>query len=180
MPAEADVFNKPGATAYIGQLVQYRIRYTNGAPNVFARSIVVVDTLDAGLSYVSAIPAATVSGAVLTWNMGDQSPSTTTDIMLTVRVAPTVTDTVNVRNSVALSGRNVATESAIANTLQMIGTASYSLSLVKRADVVEAGMGENVPYTLIIQNTGTAPVSTLRVHDYLPAGGRYASHSAIG
>jgi len=167
-------------SAHIGQLVQYRIRYTNGAPNVFARSVVVVDTLDAGLSYVSAIPAATVSGAVLTWNMGDQSPSTTTDIMLTVRVAPTVQDTVNVRNAVALSGRNVATESAVAGTLQMIGTASYSLSLVKRADVVEAGMGESVPYTLIIQNTGTAPVGTLRVHDYLPLGGRYALRSALG
>ena len=94
--------------------------------------------------------------------MGDQSPATTTDIMLTVRVAPTVQDTVNVRNGVALSARNVATESAIAGSLQMIGTASYSLTLVKRADVVEAGMGESVPYSLIIQNTGTAPISTLR------------------
>ena len=167
-------------TAHIGQLVTYRIRYTNGAPNVFARAVVVVDTLAAGLDYVSAVPAATVSGSVLTWNMGDQSPSTTTDIQLTVRVAPSVQDTVNVRNSVSLSGRNVAAESAVASNLQMIGTASYSLSLVKRADVAEAGMGESVPYTLIVQNTGTAPVGTLRVHDHLPANGRFAARSAIG
>jgi uncharacterized repeat protein (TIGR01451 family)/fimbrial isopeptide formation D2 family protein len=167
-------------SAHIGQLVQYRIRYTNGAPNVFARSVVVVDTLAAGLDYVSAVPAATVAGSVLTWNMGDQSPSTTTDILLTVRVAPTVQDTVNVRNGVGLSGRNVASESATASTLQMIGTASYSLSLVKRADVIEAGMGESVPYTLIVQNTGTAPVSGIRIHDHLPPVGRYATRSAIG
>jgi uncharacterized repeat protein (TIGR01451 family) len=168
------------ATAHIGQLVQYRIRYTNGAPNVFARAVVVVDTLAAGLAYVSAVPAATVSGSVLTWNMGDQSPSTTTDILLTVRVAPTVQDTVNVRNGVALSGLNVAAQSALASNLQMIGTASYSLTLVKRADVVEAGMGESVPYTVIVQNTGTAPVGTIRVHDHLPANGRLAARSAIG
>src|SRR5690349_15826382 len=143
------------ASAHIGQLVQYRIRYTNAAPNVFARSVVVVDTLDAGLTYVSSVPAASVNGSVITWNMGDQSPSTTTDIMLTVRVAPTVQDTVNVRNGAALSGRNVTTQSALAGPLQMIGTTAYSLALVKRADVVEAGMGESVPYTLIIQNTGT-------------------------
>ena len=167
-------------TAHIGQLVQYRIRYTNGASNVFARSVVVIDTLAAGLTYVSAVPAATVSGSVLTWNMGDQSPSTTTDIMLTVRVAPSVQDTVNVRNGVALSGINVAAQSALASNLQMIGTASYSLSLVKRADVAEAGMGESVPYTLIVQNTGTAPVGAVRVHDHLPTNGRFSARSAIG
>ena len=168
------------ATAHIGQLVQYRIRYTNGSPNVSAHGVVIVDTLAAGLAYVAGVPSATVNGSVLTWNMGDQSPATTTDILLTVRVAPTVQDTVNVRNGVALSGLNVAAQSALASNLQMIGTASYSLSLVKRADVVEAGMGESVPYTLIIQNTGTAPVGTLRVHDRLPANGRFSSRSAIG
>jgi hypothetical protein len=112
--------------------------------------------------------------------MGDQAPNTTTDIMLTVRVAPTVQDTVVVQNGVALTGINVATQSALAASLQMIVTASYSLALVERADVVEAGMGESVPYTLIIQNTGTAPLGTLRVHAQLLVGARYARNSAIG
>ena len=168
------------ASAFIGQLVQYRIRYTNAAPNVSARSVVVVDTLGAGLAFVSSVPAATVNGSVLTWTMGDQSPSSTTDIMLTVRVAPSVVDTVIVVNGAALSATNVGTQAAVAGPLQMIGTGSYSLALVKRADVVEAGMGETVPYTLIIQNTGTTPVGTLRVHDRLPAAGRYATKSVIG
>src|SRR5438105_2962348 len=116
------------ASAYIGQLVQYRIRYTNAAPNVSARSVVVVDTLGAGLAFVSAVPAATVvNGSVLTWTMGDQSPSSTTDIMLTVRVAPSVVDTVIVVNGAALSATNVGTQAAVAGPLQMIGTSSYSL-----------------------------------------------------
>jgi uncharacterized repeat protein (TIGR01451 family) len=41
-------------------------------------------------------------------------------------------------------------------------------------------MGETVPYTLIIQNTGTAPVSTIRVHDHLPPAGRLATKSVTG
>ncbi len=168
------------ATAHIGQLVQYRIRYTNAAPNMSARGVVVIDTLDPGLTYVSAVPAATVSGNVLTWTMGDQSPSSTTDIMLTVRVAPTVVDTINVRNAVALSARNVTAQTAMATPVQLIGTTAFAISLVKRADIAEAGMGETVPYTLIIQNTGTAPVGALRIHDHLPTGGRFANKSAIG
>ena len=168
------------ATAHIGQLVQYRIRYINAAPNMSARGVVVIDTLDPGLTYVSAVPAATANGNVLTWTMGDQSPSSTTDIMLTVRVAASVVDTINVRNAVALSARNVAAQSATAGPVQLIGTSVFSLSLVKRADIAEVGMGETVPYTLIIQNTGTAPIGSLRIHDHLPAGGRYANKSAIG
>lgn len=167
-------------TAHIGQQVQYRIRYTNGSPNVYARSVVVVDTLPAGLTYVTSVPAATVSGSILTWTMGDQSPASVTDIMLTVRVAPTVVDTVNATNGAALSGRNVAAQTAVAAAVQMIGTTSFSLTLVKRADIFEAGMGETVPYTLIIQNTGTAPVGTIRVHDHLPPAGRLAPKSVIG
>ena len=167
-------------SAHIGQQVQYRIRYTNSAPNVSARSVVVVDTLPAGLAYVSAVPAATVSGSVLTWNMGDQTPSSTTDILVTVSVTPAVVDTMNAVNGASLSGRNVASQSALAAALQMIGTTSFSLSLVKRADVFEAGMGESVPYTLVIQNTGSAPLASLRIHDHLPAAGRFAGKNAIG
>jgi uncharacterized repeat protein (TIGR01451 family) len=167
-------------TAHIGQQVQYRIRYTNASPNVFARAVVVVDTLPAGLTFVSSVPAAAVSGSILTWTMGDQSPASVTDIMLTVRVAASVVDTMNATNGAALSGRNVAAQSATAAPVQMIGTASYALTLVKRADIFEAGMGETVPYTLIIQNTGSAPIGTIRVHDHLPAAGRLASKSVIG
>src|SRR3954464_14648647 len=167
-------------TAHIGQQVQYRIRYTNASPNVFSRAVVVVDTLPAGLTFVSSVPAAAVSGSILTWTMGDQSPASLTDIMLTVRIAAIVVDTMNATNGAALSGRNVAAQSATAAPVQMIGTASYALTLVKRADIFEAGMGETVPYTLIIQNTGSAPISTIRVHDRLPAAGRLASKSVIG
>src|SRR5204863_148749 len=59
------------AIARVGDAVQYRIRYDNPAASVIARNVIVTDTLPAGLQYVSAIPAATVSGAVLTWTLGD-------------------------------------------------------------------------------------------------------------
>jgi uncharacterized repeat protein (TIGR01451 family) len=168
------------ATARIGQLVQYRIHYENAAPNVSARSVVVVDTLAPGLDYVSAVPAATVNGSVLTWSMGDLAANTAADIALTVRVNNTVVDTVRVRNGAALGAVNVGTQTSMAAELEMIGTSMYALSLTKRADVVEAGIGETVPYTIVLQNTGTSPLSGVRIHDLLPAGGRYAANSATG
>src|SRR5690348_3693315 len=68
------------ASAAIGQLVQYHIHYTNGAANAAAHSVIVADTLPAGLDYVSAVPGATVSGSVLTWAMGDLAPNSAADI----------------------------------------------------------------------------------------------------
>ena len=169
----------PGS-ARIGQQVQYRIHYANAAPNVSARSVVVVDTLAPGLDYVSAVPAATVNGSVLTWSVGDLAANSANDIQLTVRVNNSVVDTVRVRNSAALGAVNVAAQTALAAELEMIGTSMYSLSVTKRADIVQAGLGETVPYTLVVQNTGTSPLTGVRVHDLLPAGARYASGSATG
>ena len=165
-------------SAAIGQQVQYRIHYTNSASSATAHAIVVADTLPPGLDYVSAAPAAQVNGSILTWQMGDLAPNSATDITVTVRVNNTVKDTVQVVNRAALAALNVTAQSASAGALQMIGTSMYSLALTKRADVVQAGVGEAVPYTMVLQNTGTSPLSDLRIHDLLPVGGRYAANTA--
>src|SRR5204863_4634956 len=164
----------------VGDDVLYRIRYINPAASVIARNVVVIDTLPGGLQYVSANPAATVSGSALTWSVGDVPPGTTTDITLQTRVPASLPDSVTVINRANLALNNGPSVTSAAPPVQLLLAGTGQLTLGKTADVLEAGLGETVPYTLTIQNVGTTALSDFRIADRLPEGGRYASGSALG
>src|SRR2546427_6061303 len=65
--------------AQIGQQVLYTLRYgdaTSGAP---VSNVVLTDTLPAGLNYVSATPAPSTVGPVLSWAIGALAPGDSGD-----------------------------------------------------------------------------------------------------
>lgn len=166
--------------ARIGDDVRYTLRYGNSSASVAARDIVVSDTLPAGLDYLSAQPPAAVSGTILTWSLGDLAPGDTAEIDLTLRVSNTVRDTMEVSNLAVLTALNAAAEVAQSEPVVLVGIEPDQLTLDKTADVLEVGIGETAPYTLILTNVGVVPLSDLRIHDRLPEGGRYANGSLIG
>src|SRR5262249_36050904 len=169
------------AVARIGDEVRYRIRYDNPAGSVVARNVVVTDTLAAGLEYVTAVPAATVSGAVLTWTLGDVAAGTTADISLRTGVAPTLPDSGTVINGAALAAGNGTTAvSAAAAAVLLLPSASGTLVLTHTADVLEVGLGQAVPYTLTLQNRGVTAFTDIRIAAHLSEGGRYPRGSAGG
>ena len=55
-----------------------------------------------------------------------------------------------------------------------------ALALTQAAELLEAGLGESAPFTLVVQNTGPQTVANIVVHGTLPDGGRYAKGSATG
>jgi len=167
------------ATARIGDQVSYTIVYTNPSA-VVARGVVLSDTLAVGLAYVTAQPAATVAGQVVSWALGDVAPGDSAAVTLTVRVTGDVRDTLRVRNVAVAVARNAAGRTATAGEVALVGLQADQLTLEKTADVLEVGLGETAPYTLVVENTGANAVADLRIHDLLPDGGRYAAGSAIG
>ena len=168
-------------SARIGDDVSYTIRYGNSSASVPIRDAVLVDTLPPELEFVSSQPAAQVVGQVATWILGDVAAGVTAQISLTVRVSDQVRDTVSVRNMAVLEALNSgAADVALAPEVELIGVTSTQLSLDKSANVLEVGLGETVPYTLTLENTGFVPIADLRIHDSLPEGGRYARGSALG
>ena len=64
-----------------GTQVPYTITVTNTGP-VVAPAVVVTDTLPAGLSYVSSVPACTATGQVVTCPLGDLAAGTSATIDL--------------------------------------------------------------------------------------------------
>jgi uncharacterized repeat protein (TIGR01451 family) len=168
------------ATAHIGEQVSYTLVAANRSPTMPARAVSLSDTLPAGLEFVSASPAATVNGAIVSWTMGDIAPGDSVSVALTVRVSDQVRDTATVSNVAVVSSANALPQSAASAPVALVGLAPNQLGLEKSADVLEVGLGETAPYTLVVQNTGDNPLSDLRIVDSLPDGGRFADGSALG
>jgi uncharacterized repeat protein (TIGR01451 family) len=168
------------ATARVGDLLEYRIRYANGSPDVAAIDVTVVDTLPLGLDVVSTQPAAQVSGNAVAWSVGDVAPGSLAELVLTVRVGAGVRDTLRVRNSAVLSARNAAALTATSAEATLIGPTSAALTVALAADVLEVGLGETAPFTVVVTNSGTTALANVRIDGRLPIGGRYAAGSATG
>ena len=69
-----------------GTTLTFTVSYTNPGPGS-AGTAVLVDTLPAGLTFLSASPAAIVSGQTVTWNLGNLKPGASGTITITASVA---------------------------------------------------------------------------------------------
>jgi uncharacterized repeat protein (TIGR01451 family) len=168
------------AQAQIGQQVQYTLRYGDATGSAAVSNVVLTDTLPAGLNYVSAAPAPTVVGPVLTWALGNLAPGDTGVVNLVLQVSGTVTDTVWAQNVAALTGTNATPRRATAPLVALIGPATAAIGLDLTADALEVGIGDVVPYTEVVRNPGIVPISAIRIDNTLPAGATYARGTAVG
>ena len=117
------------ALARVGEPVTYRLRYGNGAGASVVNNVVLSDTLPAGLQYVSATPAASVAGSVLTWVLGDLAAGDSGIVDVALQVSATVHDTVRVQNWARLESRNEPPLSAAAAEVALVGPSSAALGL---------------------------------------------------
>lgn len=92
--ADLSITKTGDANAVAGTQMKYTIGVDNAGPST-ATAVKVVDTLPAGVTFVSASPDAgsfTLNGQVLTWNVGNVAPSAPVrEIDITVQVKPQTT-----------------------------------------------------------------------------------------
>jgi len=168
------------AVALVGQQVGYRLRYSNAASAGNAQSAVLTDTLPTGLQFVSATSAPAVAGQVLSWPLGTLAPGDSGTIDVVLVVAASVRDTVLARNLAYLEAQGTPAVSSAAATVALVGPPTAALGLDLTADVLEVGVGEAIPYTMIVRNPGTQAVTDIRIGVQLPIGARYVPGSTIG
>jgi uncharacterized repeat protein (TIGR01451 family) len=166
--------------AQIGQQVQYTLRFGDAAGGAPVSNVVLTDTLPTGLNYVSATPAPTTVGPVLSWALGGLAPGDTGTVTLLLQVSNTVRDTVWARNVAALTGTNATAQGASAPLVALIGPPTAGIGLNLTADALEVSIGDVIPYTAVVQNAGSVPISAIRIDNTLPPGGSYARATAIG
>ena len=159
------------ATALLNANFDYTITVTNNGDGA-ATSATVVDTLPAGLTYVSSDPAGAASGSTVTWNVGDLAPDASETITLTVR------------GTAGGAKVNVATASSGGNSFQPEARATTTI-LVPDITVEKTGrpamfVGNQVTYTLTASNSGDAALTGVTITDTIPTGMSYVTSSPAG
>ena len=168
------------AQALIGQQVQYTLRYGDAAGAAAVSNVVLTDTLPVGLNYVSAVPAPSTVGPVLSWAIGALAAGDSGVVNLVLQVSGTVRDTVWSRNVAALTGTNATALSSSAAQVALIGPPTAVIGLDLTANALDVAVGEVIPYTIVVRNPGIVPISDIRIDNTLFTGGRYATGTAIG
>ena len=159
------------ATALLNANFDYTITVTNNGDGA-ATGATVVDTLPAGLAYVSSEPAGASSGSTVTWNVGDLAPDASETITLTVR------------GTAGGAKVNVATASSGGNSFQPEARATTTI-LVPDITVEKTGrpamfVGNQVTYTLTANNPGDAALTGVTITDTIPTGMSYVTSSPEG
>jgi len=144
----------------------YTIVATNNGTTTLTNAVV-TDTIPAGMSYVSSVPAASVVGSTVTWNLGTLTAGQLRTLTLTLRADTTGTWT----NSAAFGCTQGVTATASTTTV-VVSAGQVSLTKTGPNQVNQAA---NAVYTIVATNTGTTTLTNTVVTDQIPAGMAYVS-----
>ncbi|NEA30657.1 DUF11 domain-containing protein [Streptomyces sp. SID13031] len=151
-----------------GSTFDYTIVVTNAGPSV-ARSVVVADTMPAGVSVVSAGKPCQVDGAAVRCELGDV-PVGQLILSIRVRLAPgydgaTLTNTATATSPTPDPDKDNNTGKIVSPV-----TALADLAITKTMSPADPVSGQPVKFTLTVQNKGPSDARTVVVTDELPRG----------
>ena len=170
----------------VGSQVRLHLTYGNTS-TVDARNSVLVDTLPIELVVTSA-GGATVSSSVnaagkriaqiVTWPLGTLSPGATAskDIIAHVDFRSSGAD---IADQAFVAADNAALRSAKVSANVALFNAT-DLKISKAAGVIEAAVGDAVPFTVVVKNVGAATLRGVVIQDILPTGMRFMPRSVTG
>lgn len=149
------------ATALQGETFVYKMIVTNPG-KIDATNTTVVDTLPAGLAYVSSDPKANVSGQKLTWKLGNVPINKPVPLAVTVKGTKNGTFT----NVAKVTADHGLADTAEATTL----ISSPALAVEKTGPELVECICRPIVYTVVVKNPGSAPAQNVVLVDKLPAG----------
>jgi large repetitive protein len=173
------------ATVTLGQNVVFTITVTNDGPD-HATAVVVEDLLPAGLTYVSDNGGGAYVPGTGVWTIGAINNGFTASLQITATA--TAAGTLVNYAQVMASGEgdpdstpndDSTTDDDDDSQNVIVGTAS-DLSLDKSVDDATPSPGQNVVFTLIVDNDGPDTATGITVRDLLPAGLTHVSNDGGG
>ena len=164
--ASIDVTKTGPARRIIGRPATYTIVVTNTG-DTSAKNAMLVDTLPAGTSFVSASDGGRYAGGKVSWNLGNLSAGGSRTVTLTLK--PTQMGTIRNVTQATATGLE-ASDSA---TTVVEGLAAVLLEVVDTEDPIEVGANET--YEIVVVNQGSADSTNIVISCTLPDEGEYVS-----
>lgn len=169
------------AEALVGANYSYTLAYvlTGNTP---AANVRIVDTLPVGVTYLSASPApSSISGRVVTWNLGTLNPGAAGTITLNVRAPSTISGVAqNIVNQAQIS-----TSTTVPADSNPGNNTSTSTTRIARAEVrvqksapATVLVGDEFTYSLAYSNLGGTAATSVDLRDTLPSGLTFVRFSA--
>jgi uncharacterized repeat protein (TIGR01451 family) len=160
-------------TPNLGATVTYRISVSNAGPDT-ATNAKVTEILPAGLQFVSATPSqgiyAAGSGVWLVGSVATGTPATL-DIVAKVTGTAPISNTAAILSSDQFDGNGANNTSATVT----ITPQYHDLAMTKTVDISNPNIGQNVVFTLTVNNLGPSAATSVVVRDQLPAGLTFVS-----
>ena len=150
--------------------VTYIIEVT-GTGTGASTGVQLVDTIPAGLSFVSSDPEGTLTGDQLSIQLGTQNPFETTSVSVVLRASQPGDWT----NGAAVSSTEGASASAEATT-----TVVQPILAITKAGPITALLNESFAYTITVTNDGNGVAANTIVTDTLPEGLAHMSSDPTG
>lgn len=151
----------------VGGTLHYTLTAANlASANAAATSVILTDTLPAGVTFASASPGNTGPDAqgVITWTLPDLNPGESEPITLTVLVHTDLADETTLTNRASVtSAQGVGATATETTTVR-----APDLVVGKSATPAIARPGETITYVIVFSNTGGIAASDVRITDTLP------------
>jgi uncharacterized repeat protein (TIGR01451 family) len=161
-----------------GNNLTYTITVSNAGPSN-AANVVAMDTLPAGVTFVSATNGGTEAGGAVTWNLGTLALGGMTSVMVTVTVDSSTTANLNNTVTVSTDADDANSANDTANEATTVNT-EIDLSVTKTDAVDPVASGTPLVYTINVANAGPSDATDVVVTDMLPAGVAFDSASDGG
>ncbi|HEX9427987.1 MAG TPA: fibronectin type III domain-containing protein, partial [Candidatus Polarisedimenticolia bacterium] len=161
-----------------GANLTYTISYANGG-TADATGVVITDTVPANTTFVSATLGGTLSGGVVTWNIGTLPISSSGSVQIVVRVASPLANGTTITNGSYSIDSNET--SAVAGTVITTGVTAAPILTLSGTDAPDpVNPGGTLTYTLRYANNGNANATGVVLTDPLPANTTFVSATLGG
>jgi len=154
------------AKRYLGRNADYVITVTNKGDGA-ARDTVLVDTLPAGMQFVSASAGGSHQNGKVTWNLGTLAPGASKQVALRAKASQ-----IGQQRNVADVTAYCASGSAQTAT-QVVGIPAILLEVIDLEDPIEVGANET--YVIEVTNQGTATGTNIKITCTIPDEQQYVS-----
>ena len=148
-----------------GADLTYTVDWTVGG-DAYSHGVKIVDTLPAGVTFVSASNGGVHNAGVVTWTLGDVTPVETGSYTVVVKVDSPQYNGVKLTNNVVIS--NNAGDKAQASVVSTVRS-SHELKIDKTAAPEPVDAGTDLTYTIKWEVTGNEPAKNAKIVDTLPA-----------